>query len=195
MLFFTKSKFIILTPTRIIQASHHKKQVRYINKYADLLGITATGQTDITTPILMFCIAFGLSMDYEVFLLARIKEEYDRTGDNRDSIVTGLAGTGRLVTSAALLLSITFVSFGLTANVSTVTLFGLGLAVAVLVDAFVVRVTLVPALMTVTDRANWWAPGRRRPAGAVIDVRESIDLRDGHEGAASAPSGEAARRV
>ena len=156
---------------------------------AGLLGITATGQTDITTPILMLCIAFGLSMDYEVFLLARIKEEYDRTGDNRGSIITGLAGTGRLVTSAALVLSITFVSFGLTANVSTVTLFGLGLAVAVLVDAFVVRVTLVPALMTVTGRANWWAPAlrraSRRPLDEEIDLRRPIDLRDHDETAAA----------
>jgi len=163
---------------------------------ADLLGITATGQTDITTPILMFCIAFGLSMDYEVFLLARMKESFDRTGNNDAAVIEGLAGTGRLVTNAAVLLSITFVSFGLTANVSTITLFGLGLAVAVLVDAFVVRVTLVPALMAVTGRANWWAPrvfrpgrhrrvGPHRPTidlrtetGPAIDLRPEIDLRD-----------------
>ena len=116
---------------------------------ADLLGITATGQTDITTPILMFCIAFGLSMDYEVFLLARIKERYDRTGDNREAVIAGIGSTGRLITRAAVLLSITFLSFAATANVSTITLFGLGLAVAILVDAFIVRLTLVPALMVV----------------------------------------------
>ena len=159
---------------------------------AGLLDITATGQTDITTPILMFCIAFGLSMDYEVFLLARVKEEYDRSGDNRAAVIAGLAGTGRLITQAAVLLSITFVSFAVTANVSTITLFGLGLAVAILVDAFVVRITLVPALMVVAGRLNWWAPrvfrhGRHRRVGPPrppidlrdeVDLRESIDLRE-----------------
>ena len=161
---------------------------------AGLLGITATGQTDIPTPILVFCIAFGLSMDYEVFLLARIKEEFDHSGDNRRSIIEGLAGTGRLVTNAALLLSITFLSFGFTANVSTVTLFGLGLAVAVLVDAFVVRLTLVPALMTVTGRANWWTPTRRRrrPADDIIELRAQIDLRDTRP--ADEPTGDLSRR-
>ena len=152
---------------------------------ADALGVTATGQTDITTPILMFCIAFGLSMDYEVFLLARIKEEWDRTGDNVGAIITGLAATGRLVSNAAVLLSITFLSFALTSNVSTITLFGLGLAVAVLVDAFVVRITLVPALLTVAGRRNWWAPRwilrilDRLPThdGPTADEREEIDLR------------------
>lgn len=157
---------------------------------ADLLGVTATGQTDITTPILMFCIAFGLSMDYEVFLLARIKEEWDRTGDNVASIIRGLTATGRLVSNAAILLSITFLSFALTSNVATITLFGLGLAVAVLVDAFVVRITLVPALLTVAGRRNWWAPQPlarlldRLPEPETnldphptVDRRETLDLR------------------
>jgi RND superfamily putative drug exporter len=149
---------------------------------ADLLGITATGQTDITTPILMFCIAFGLSMDYEVFLLARIKEEWDRTGDNRAAIVNGVNATGPLVSNAALLLSITFLAFALTSSVSTIVLFGLGLAVAVLVDAFIVRITLVPALLSVAGRANWWAPRRLRRVldriPAHDETRDAIDLRD-----------------
>ncbi|MEM9463830.1 MAG: MMPL family transporter [Actinomycetota bacterium] len=152
---------------------------------ADVLGVTATGQTDITTPILMFCIAFGLSMDYEVFLLARIKEEWDRTGDNLGSIVAGLSATGRLVSNAAVLLSITFLAFALTSSVSTIVLFGLGLAVAVLVDAFIVRMTLVPALLAVAGRLNWWAPRPvlrvldRLPAHTdPIDLRETVDLRD-----------------
>ncbi len=156
---------------------------------ADLLGFTPTGFTDITTPILMFCIAFGLSMDYEVFLLSRMKEEYDRTGDNDRAVVEGLAKTGKLVTAAAVLLSITFLAFA-TSGVSTIKLFGLGLAVAVLVDAFIVRVTLVPALMTVAGRWNWWAPAPLRRVHtrfgiseqappfdeAEIDLREIIDL-------------------
>lgn len=124
---------------------------------AGLLDFTATGLTDTTTPILMFCIAFGLSMDYEVFLLSRIKEEYDRTGDNDEAVATGLARTGRIVTAAALLLSITFFAFA-TSGVTFIKLFGLGLGVAVLVDAFIIRATLVPALMTMAGSANWWAP-------------------------------------
>ena len=145
------------------------------------LGFTATGTTDTTTPILMFCIAFGLSMGYEVFLLARMKEEYDRTGNNKRAIVVGLTKTGRLVTAAALLLAVTFLAFA-TSSVSTIKFFGIGLAVAVLVDAFIVRVALVPALMTVAGRRNWWAPEplRRFHArfGLPADPAPTIDLRD-----------------
>ncbi len=128
---------------------------------AGLLGFTATGLTDISMPILMFCVAFGLSMDYEVFLLSRMKEEYDRTGDNDLAVATGIEKTGRLVTAAALLLSITFFAFA-TSGVTFIKLFGLGLAVAVLVDAFIVRSTLVPALMKLAGDWNWWAPGPLR---------------------------------
>jgi RND superfamily putative drug exporter len=154
---------------------------------SETLGFTATGTTDTTTPILMFCIACGLSMDYEVFLLARMKEEYDRTGDNDKAIVEGLAKTGRLVTAAALLLAVTFLSFAVTSSVSTIKLFGLGLAVAVLVDAFVVRVTLVPALMSVAGKWNWWAPAWMHrmheriglsEAEPELDLRDILDLRD-----------------
>ncbi len=122
-----------------------------------LLGFTATGLTDVTTPILMFCIAFGLSMDYEVFLLSRIKEEYDRTGDNDAAVARGLEQTGRIVTAAAALLAVTFLAFA-TSGVTFIKLFGLGLAMAVLVDATIVRATLVPALMKLAGDANWWAP-------------------------------------
>ncbi len=128
---------------------------------ADVLGFTPTGLTDISMPILMFCVAFGLSMDYEVFLLSRIKEEYDTTGDNDLAVAVGLETTGRLVTAAALLLSITFFAFA-TSGVTFIKLFGLGLAVAVLVDAFIVRSMLVPALMKLAGDWNWWAPARLR---------------------------------
>jgi RND superfamily putative drug exporter len=128
---------------------------------AGLLGFTPTGLTDISMPILMFCVAFGLSMDYEVFLLSRIKEEYDTTGDNDLAVAVGLEKTGRLVTAAALLLSITFFAFA-TSGVTFIKLFGLGLAVAVLVDAFIVRSTLVPALMKLAGDWNWWAPAPLR---------------------------------
>ncbi|MEM9610458.1 MAG: MMPL family transporter [Actinomycetota bacterium] len=122
-----------------------------------LLDFTATGLTDVSMPILMFAIAFGLSMDYEVFLLSRMKEEYDRTGDNDAAIVQGLAKTGSIVTAAALVLSVTFFAFA-TSGVTFMKLFGLGLGIAVLVDAFIVRATLVPALMKLAGDANWWAP-------------------------------------
>lgn len=128
---------------------------------AGLLGFTATGMTDTTTPILMFCIAFGLSMDYEVFLLSRIKEEYDRTGDNSASVALGLERTGRIVTAAAALLAVTFIAFA-TSDITFIKLFGLGLALAVLMDATLVRATLVPAFMQLAGDANWWAPGWMR---------------------------------
>ncbi len=124
---------------------------------AGLLGFTATGMTDTTTPILMFCIAFGLSMDYEVFLLSRIKEEYDRTGDNTEAVAVGLQRTGRIVTAAAALLAVTFIAFA-TSDITFIKLFGLGLALAVLMDATLVRATLVPAFMKLAGDANWWAP-------------------------------------
>ncbi len=126
-----------------------------------LLGFTATGQVDVFQPILMFCVAFGLSMDYEVFLLSRIKEEYDLTGDNDHAVVAGIGSTGRIVTAAALLLAIVFMSIA-TSGVTVVKMFGVGLTIAVVVDAFLVRATLTPALMKLAGRANWWAPAPLR---------------------------------
>jgi len=125
--------------------------------FADFLGFTATGTIDTTTPILMFCIAFGLSMDYEVFLLSRIKEEHDRTGDNERAVAVGLEKTGRIVTAAAALLAIVFLAMA-TSGVSFIKLFGVGLTMAVLMDATLIRATLVPAFMRLAGEANWWAP-------------------------------------
>ncbi len=125
--------------------------------FADSLGFTPTGLLDTTTPVLMFCIAFGMSMDYEVFLLSRIKEEYDRTGDNASSVAAGLAKTGRIITAAAVLISVVFLAFA-TSSVSFIKLFGIGLTLAVLMDATLVRATLVPAFMELAGDANWWAP-------------------------------------
>ena len=122
-----------------------------------LLDFTPTGTISIFTPVLLFCIAFGLSMDYEVFLLSRIKEEYDLGAGNEDAVAIGLERTGRIVTAAALLLALVFVAFA-TAQVTVVKVFGVGLALAVLVDAFLIRATLVPAFMRLAGRANWWAP-------------------------------------
>jgi len=124
---------------------------------ANLLNFTPTGTIDVFTPILMFCIAFGLSMDYEVFLLSRIKEEYDLERDNERAVSIGLQKTGRIVTAAALLLTIVFVGIA-TSQVTLVKAFGVGLGIAVLVDAFLIRATLVPAFMRLAGRLNWWSP-------------------------------------
>jgi RND superfamily putative drug exporter len=123
-----------------------------------LLNFTATGGISASMPIMMFCIAFGLSMDYEVFLLSRIKEEYDRGKDNTTAVATGLERTGRIVTAAAVLMSVVFLAF-VSSHVSFIKLYGVGLTLAVLLDAFVIRGTLVPAFMRLAGRWNWWAPG------------------------------------
>jgi uncharacterized membrane protein YdfJ with MMPL/SSD domain len=115
-------------------------------------------------PIFLFVILFGLSMDYEVFLLSRIREAYDATGDNAASVATGLARTARVITAAAAIMVVVFLSFVLGADVS-VKQVGLGLAVAVLIDATVVRMVLVPAVMELLGPANWWLP---RPLARIL---------------------------
>jgi RND superfamily putative drug exporter len=139
-----------------------------------LLGFTPTGTIDTTTPILMFCIAFGLSMDYEVFLLSRIKEEHDRTGDNERAVAVGLERTGGIVTAAAALLAIVFLAMG-TSGVSFIKLFGVGLTMAVLMDATLIRATLVPAFMRLAGEANWWAPAPLRRIYERWGFRESVE--------------------
>jgi len=123
-----------------------------------VLDFTPTGQLDVAMPILMFCIAFGLSMDYEVFLLSRIKEEHDRGADTTASVATGLERTGRLITAAAAVLALSFAAFG-TSGMSFMKLMGLGLALAIVMDATIIRGLLVPAIMRLAGEANWWAPG------------------------------------
>jgi RND superfamily putative drug exporter len=129
------------------------------------LGFTPTGTIDTSMPVLLFCIAFGLSMDYEVFLLSRIKEEYDRSGDTRSAVAAGLERTGRIVTAAAALLAVVYLAFA-TSRVSFLQLFGLGTALAIVVDATLIRALLVPAFMRLAGRANWWAPA---PLGRFYD--------------------------
>jgi len=109
-------------------------------------------------PMMMFAIVFGLSMDYEVFLLSRVKEEYDRTGDSKTSVADGLAATARVITAAAAIMVVVFGSFLLEDN-RIIKLFGMGLAVAVLIDATLVRMLLVPATMELLGDKNWWLPG------------------------------------
>jgi RND superfamily putative drug exporter len=142
-----------------------------------VLHFTATGNLDATTPILMFCIAFGLSMDYEVFLLSRIKEEHDAGNDNVSAVAVGLERTGRLVTAAAVIISVVFLAFA-TSRVSFIKLFGLGLALAVLMDAFIIRGTLVPAFMRLAGDANWWAPRWLRRIHDRIGFHEGVDLEE-----------------
>lgn len=124
---------------------------------ADLIGLESTIPILPFIPTFMFAVVFGLSMDYEVFLLTRIREEYVRTGDNTTATIHGITTTGRVITSAALIMIAVFVSFSL-ADDPTAKMFGLGLATAVLIDATVVRLILVPALMKLLGDANWWMP-------------------------------------
>jgi uncharacterized membrane protein YdfJ with MMPL/SSD domain len=109
-------------------------------------------------PVFLFVILFGLSMDYEVFLLSKIREEYDLTGDNRLAVGRGLAATARVISAAAAIMVVVFLSFVLIPDVS-VKQIGLGLAAAVLIDATLVRLVLVPAVMELLGKANWWLPG------------------------------------
>ncbi|MEK7424326.1 MAG: MMPL family transporter, partial [Actinomycetota bacterium] len=135
----------------------------------DLFGIGKEGPVEAWAPMMLFAIVFGLSMDYEVFLLSRMKEEFDRTGDNGGAVADGLAATARVITAAALIMVCVFGAFVL-GNDRQLKLFGLGLAVAVLVDATIVRMILVPATMELLGDRNWWIPkwlDRRLPR---IDV-------------------------
>ena len=123
-----------------------------------LVGLDETVAINPFVPLIMFAILFGLSMDYEVFLLSRIREEWLRTGDSHASVVDGLGATARVITSAALIMISVFLGFVVGDDV-TIKMFGIGLATAVLLDATVVRMVLVPATMALLGNANWWLPG------------------------------------
>ncbi|MFC9589459.1 MMPL family transporter [Streptomyces sp. NPDC056944] len=140
-----------------------------------VIGLEATVPIVSFIPMFLFAILFGLSMDYEVFLLSRVREEYVRTGDNGTAIVDGVAGTARIITSAALIMVAVFLSFAVAEDPSA-KMFGLGLATAIFIDATVVRMVLVPATMTLLGRANWWLPkwlDRMLPRGPVDADAES----------------------
>jgi RND superfamily putative drug exporter len=142
------------------------------------LGTTPTGTLVANLPVLLFCIAFGLSMDYEVFLVSRIREYWvksDRTrADNDESVALGLARTGRVVTAAALLMAISFAAL-IAAQVAFMRMFGIGLTLAVLADATLVRMLLVPAFMHVLGRWNWWAPRPLAKLHDRIGISETAD--------------------
>ncbi|HEX6483031.1 MAG TPA: MMPL family transporter [Ktedonobacteraceae bacterium] len=127
--------------------------------FSNVLHFTSEGSLDSTIPILLFCILFGLSMDYEVFLLSRIQEEWLRTHDNRRAVARGLEKTGSVITNAALLFMIVAGAFIFT-SILLIQEMGIGLTVAVLVDAAIIRMLLVPATMRLLGRWNWWLPGR-----------------------------------
>jgi RND superfamily putative drug exporter len=139
---------------------------------ANLLGFTPTGYLEATQLVLMLAILFGLSTDYEVFLLSRVREEWDRTGDNVTAVSAGLQRTGRIITSAALLLIVVIGGFA-TGGITFIKMIGLGMIVALIVDATLVRALLVPATMRLLGRANWWAPGPLRRVYARYGIRES----------------------
>jgi len=142
--------------------------------FASVLNFTAQS-IEPSLPVIMFCIMFGLSMDYEVLLLSRIQEEYRRTGDNVAAVAMGLERSGRLITGAAAIMVGVFVAFAL-ADVVIMKSVGIGLTIAVLLDATLVRALVVPATMRLLGRANWWAPWRLgrglhlEPASATMDV-------------------------
>ena len=125
----------------------------------ELWGIAATGSISSWIPLIVFAFLYGLSMDYEVFILARIREEYDKTHDTDEAVVFGLARTGRLVTSAALILFLAFAALA-SGPETDVKILATGLAAGILLDATVVRAVLVPALVSMFGRWNWWMPPR-----------------------------------
>jgi RND superfamily putative drug exporter len=137
-----------------------------------LLGFDPPGALDLVMPVIVFVFAFGLSMDYEVFLLSRIREVWEETGDNDLAVAQGLQRSGRIITSAALLIVIVFAGFA-TGEIVAMKQLGLGLAIAVIVDATVVRCLLVPATMKLMGRWNWWAPAPLARLHARIGITEA----------------------
>jgi trehalose monomycolate/heme transporter len=139
---------------------------------AGLLDFTATGFIEPTNPILMLAVLFGLATDYEVFLLSRVREEWDATGDNTGAVAVGLQHTGRIITAAALLLIVVVAGFA-TGGIAFIKLIGIGMIVAIVVDATLVRALLVPATMRLLGRWNWWAPGPLAKVYRRYGIREA----------------------
>jgi RND superfamily putative drug exporter len=138
------------------------------------LGFPTAMPVTTWVPMMMFPLLFGLSMDYEVFLISRIREEYERTGDTRKAVTRGLARTAKVITAAAAIMIAVFTTALLGADVS-VKQIGLGMAVAVLVDATIIRMVLVPAVMELCGKANWWMPGRRQPTATSASPARVVE--------------------
>jgi len=141
------------------------------------LGFDHAGSLALWLPFLVFFLAFGLSMDYEVFLLSRIKEEWDRTHDNDRAVALGLQRSGRIITSAALLIAVVFAAFA-TGDAIDIKALGVGLTLAIVLDATVVRTLLVPATMKLLGAWNWWAPGPLRAIYERFGLHEPPDDHD-----------------
>jgi RND superfamily putative drug exporter len=124
---------------------------------SDVVGIGRPGPIEFWVPMMLFTVLFGLSMDYEVFLLSRVREEYLVSGDNATAVADGLAATARVITAAAAIMIAVFMSFVL-GDLRVLKLLGLGLATAIFIDASIVRMVLVPATMELLGKANWWIP-------------------------------------
>ncbi len=135
------------------------------------LGLLANGSIDATQPVLIFAIAFGLAMDYELFLLSRVKEEYDRTGNNANAVAVGVERTASIITSAALMLVVVIGLFA-TGKIGIIQQVGVGLGVAVAIDATIVRLVLVPSAMRLLGHLNWWAPAPMARLSKRLGVRE-----------------------
>jgi putative drug exporter of the RND superfamily len=166
---------------------------------ASIFGASRPGPIDPWIPLMMFTIVFGLSMDYEVFLLSRMREEWARSGDNAKAVADGLVSTARVITAAAAIMVCVFGSFVIGDPLRILGVFGLGLAAAVLIDATVVRMVLVPAVMQLLGSANWWLPrwiGRAIPDITIEpDVAQSARQPLGHPGSAPDSPGEATRAL
>ncbi|GAA4978881.1 MMPL family transporter [Yinghuangia aomiensis] len=142
---------------------------------ASLIGVHASGPIDPWIPLMMFTILFGLSMDYEVFLLSRIREEWRRTGDNATAVADGLAGTARVITAAAAIMVCVFGSFVVNDPSRVLKVFGLGLASAILIDATLVRMVLVPSLMELFGDANWYMPRWLDRVMPTLGIERDVD--------------------
>lgn len=154
-------KAVIMNTLSILGAYGALVLIFQDGRLTSLLNYTSTGWVDAIVPVLMFCVLFGLSMDYEVFLLSRVREEYLQTGDNNGAVAAGLEKTGRIVTSAAFILIIVALSFSL-GGLLTIKQMGVGLAIAIALDASIVRALLVPATMALLGHWNWWLPWIKR---------------------------------
>ncbi len=141
---------------------------------ASLIGVDSTGPIFPFLPVMVFAILFGLSMDYQVFLVSRMQEEWLRTGDNLAAVRRGLAGSGRVVVIAALIMASVFLAF-VPSPTTEIKLFGVALGSAVLIDAFIVRLVLIPSVMTIIGKANWWLPGPLDRILPTVDIEGGSD--------------------
>lgn len=156
--------------------------------FENILRFTSTGGINAVVPVVILCVLFGITMDYAVFMLTRIHERWNRTHDNRDSIITGLTRTGRIIVSAALLVVIVTGAFAFT-SISETKMMGLGIALAIIADTILIRLILLPAIMAYLGSANWWWPDFSWIKGMKGLTRRSGQGAQGSEGAPRSPAG------